>query len=157
MKKKHKKKKEEPKGPPWYWGDERADWEGIENAAEFIGQWLRDKARMGIVQYKEKFGGVRVYGGFGIDCFHALVWPGYCWIHKWWPYKLDMFIFYKLGLGKIINKILVPIQMKLYRWRYQKAVDKWPHLKLEILIDADHQELLNGIHGYKTEDYWKSI
>lgn len=163
MKKKGKKhkKKEQPKGPPWYWGDERADWKGIEDAAEFLGLWFRDTARMPVMQWKEKFGGVRVYTGLGWSQLHDVFYPGYHYI-RWnkffsWIDNTFFATFGPIGLIGLINIIVLPVHKKLYRWRYQKAVDKWPHLKLEILIDADHQELLDGIHGYKSANHWKRL
>ena len=154
-------KKSKPKGPPWYWGDKRVDWEGIEDAAEFLGLWFRETARMNVMQWKEKFGGVRVYCTLGYTQIHELFYPGHAYI-RWnkffsWIDNTFFSAYGKLGLIRVINKIALPIHEKLYRWRYQKAVDKWPHLKLEILIDADHQELIEGIHGYKHADHWKSI
>lgn len=127
------------------WSDEAVDWKGINDAAAFIAVWLRKYARLGVRDYKEKWGTVRVYCSIGFDCFHSVVWPGYVWIHTWWPYKFDLWLSYHTPILNLINRIVTPIQCRLYRWRYRKAIEKWPHLRLEILCAADFPELLRGL------------
>jgi hypothetical protein len=125
------------------WGEENVDWEGINDAGIYIGDWLAKWTRLQVTQIKEKYGTVRVYCGFGWSCLYSIYRPRYCWVPKWWPYKLDLFLSRYLMGG--INKMFVPIQMKAYRWRYKKAIQKWPHLKEEILCCADWSELLQDI------------
>lgn len=142
----------------WYDDKDPVDWNGINEAARYIAEWLRKWARMGVRDYKEKWGTVRVYCSFGFDCFHAVVYPGYCWIHKWWPYKLDLWISYHTPILKWINRIVIPIQQKLYIWRYTRAVQKWPHLYNEIVSCADYGKLFDGkLPGYKHSTYWREI
>lgn len=43
------------------WGDKGVDWKGINQAAEYIGVNLARWGFVRVVQYKEKFGTVRVY------------------------------------------------------------------------------------------------
>lgn len=110
---------------------------------------------MGVMQTKEKFGTVRVYCSFGFDCFHGLIWPRHCWIHKWWPYRFDLWI--SQYLQPVINPILIFLQKKLYRLAYKRAVKKYPHLWKEIIVMADFGPMLEGIAGYKHSDHWKEI
>jgi hypothetical protein len=115
----------------------------LEEAGEFIGEWLRKWTRMSVVQTKEKFGTLRVYCSFGWYSIYALWRPGYMWTPKWWPYKLDRLM--SSILLHLLNIIGIPIQKSLYRWRYKKAVQKWPHLREEILCCADWRELLEDL------------
>lgn len=142
------------------WSDETVDWQGINDAAEFIGEGLRKWGRICVYGYKEKFGTVRVDCFFGWATFHAIVRPGYMWIPKWWPWGLDLFLSrYIFAPGGMLNRwFIVPFHYKLYRWHYKKAVEKWPHLREEILSAADYGEVLEGyIVGYKYSDYWRSL
>lgn len=125
------------------WGDEDVDWEGINNAADYIGDNLVRWGRINVRQVKEKFGTVRVYCSLGFHCFHGLIFPRYCWIHKWWPYGLDLAI--SNVIAGIFNKVLVPYQQAIYRHYYSKAVQKWAHLREEILCCADYSEYLKGL------------
>ena len=43
------------------WGDKDVDWDGINDAAEFIADRLTDHFEHWVQQYKEKYGTVRVY------------------------------------------------------------------------------------------------
>lgn len=140
------------------WSANNVDWDGINGAARFIGQWLRTWARMSVGDYKEKFGTVRVYCHFGWSTLYSIYRPGYMWIPTWWPYKLDLWFSYNTPFLKILNSIAVPIQKNLYVWRYKKAVQKWPHLYDEIVTCADYGELFEGtIPGYKHGDYWQEV
>ena len=122
------------------WGDENVDWEGIDDAAYFIGHWLSTYARISVMQYKEKFGTVRVYCHFGLTGVYSLWRPGYVWYPKWWPVRLDIWLSDTL-LWRGLNRIVVPLQQRAYAWRYKKAVEKWPHLHDEIVSMADYGEL----------------
>lgn len=125
------------------WGDEGVDWKGIDEAGWFIGGWLRRWVRMGVTQIKEKYGTVRVYCGFGWSTFYEIWRPGYAWAPTWYPWRLDMEI--SRFIMPILNRIVIPIQKSAYRWRYKKAIQKWPHLKEEILDCADWNEELEGL------------
>jgi hypothetical protein len=140
------------------WGDEDVDWEGINDAAYYIAHWLKTWARLGVLDYKEKFGTVRVYCSFGFHSFYSIWRPSHCWISKRWPYKLDLWIASETPIMDWINAVVIPIQMKAYAWRYKKAVQKWPHLYKEIVSQADHGELFEGVvPGYKHSDYWREV
>ena len=139
------------------WGDENVDWKGIDDAAEYLGTWLQKWPRISVLQYKEKFGTVRVYCSFGWHGIYSAYRPGYVWYSKWWPIRLDFWLADTL-VWKFFNKIVVYLQVKAYIWRYKKAVEKWPHLRDEILGSADYGELFEGkIPGYKHSNYWRTL
>lgn len=125
------------------WSEEEFDWAGLNDAGHFIGDWLRTWVRMEIRDVKEKFGTLRIYCGFGWQNIYAIWRPGYMWVHKWWPYRLDSAV--SRVIMPLLNKVVVPMQARAYRTRYELAVERWPHLKQEILCCADYPELLKEI------------
>jgi len=128
------------------WGDKDFSDElfnQVDDAAEFIGHNLRKWFRVGVTQTKEKFGTARVYCHLGWSSFHCIFRPGYCWIPKWWPWSLDLKI--SEYVMPLLNRIVIPIQISGYRYFYQKAVKKWPHLREEILCCSDYPEYLKGL------------
>jgi len=127
-----------------YWGDKGVDWDGINDAAAYIGLGLR-KWRVNITQYKEKYGTVRVYGYLGLTSFHQLTHPGYVF-NQWpeWLWKLQ-FTWLARKVIQGLNFLVYPLHKRLYRRYYRKAVEKWPHLREEILCCADFDELLEGL------------
>jgi len=117
----------------------------ISEISYYIGGWLRRWARMDILQYKEKFGCVRVYCIFGWTSFSSITHPGYCYSHYG---KVGMFINQLTSsMFKYLNWIIIPIHKKMYRYRYTQAVKKWPQYKNEILCWADWYEELRGLEG----------
>ena len=128
------------------WGREGVDWAGIEDAAFEIGVFITRWGRMGVAQTKEKFGTVRVYCHFGWDCFHSIFYPYHHWIHKWWPYRLDLAM--SSLLMPLLNIVVVPYQKRIYRLAYKLAVKKRPHLLDEIMCCADWHEELEGVGGF---------
>ncbi len=140
------------------WGDKDVDWDGINEAANYIGYWLKDWVRMPVSCVKEKFGSVRIYCSFGWSMIYSIWRPSHIWLPKWWPHRLDSWISYYTPIMKWVNYLVVPIHQKAYVWRYKKAVEKWPHLRREILGSADYGELFEGkIPGYKHSDYWTEV
>jgi len=125
------------------WGDEDVDWEGIDRAAAFIGQNLRKWGRVNVSQYKEKWGTVRVYCYLGLSSWHQLTHPGYAF-NQWplWLWRLS-FRFHWILIP--VNKIILPYHKWLYRFLYKKAIERYPHLRDEILDCADWDELLEGL------------
>jgi hypothetical protein len=127
-----------------YWGDPDVPWADIDDAAYYIGKGLR-KWRVDVRQWKEKFGTVRVYCSLGIWGWHQLAYPGY--VHSQWPKWL-----WKLSLSRWttwplrpLNFFVIPFHKWLYRRYYAKAVQKWPHIREEILCCADFSELLDKL------------
>jgi hypothetical protein len=125
-----------------YYGDKGVDWEGIEAAAAFIGEGLR-KWRVQVRQYKEKFGTVRVYCHFGISGIHDLFYPG--WAYYQWPRWTRSLSDRPYWLYRALNLLIYPIHFRVYSYYYRKAVERWPHLRKEILSNADHEELLQDL------------
>ena len=125
----------------------------VDDAADQIGRYMARWGRICVLQTKEKFGTVRVYCHLGFSSFHEVIWPRHCWIHKWWPYRLDLTL--SRRIMTVVNKIILPYQRFIYRRAYSQAVNKYPHLKNEIMCVADYGELLEGVAGYKHSDYWK--
>lgn len=127
-----------------HWGEEGVDWEGINDAAEFLRTYML-KRKLPVLQAKEKFGTVRVYCSFGLWGFHGIWYPGHAF-YRWdgWRRWLD----YTIGM-KIMNFCnwlwIKKWHAKVYREAYRQAVEKWPHLSDEILCAADWDELLVGL------------
>ncbi len=136
------------------WGDEGVDWEGISEAARYIGENLRKWGRVCVSQYKEKFGEVRVYCSFGWYDLHSITHPGHAYIR----YRKNGILWhlnYISGHGwffRFLNRFAIPYQKFLYTYFYGRALRKWPHLRLEILSGADWSELLAkyGVHKIRT-------
>jgi hypothetical protein len=127
------------------WGDENVDWNGINYSARYIGENLKKWGRVSVLQYKEKFGTVRVYCSLGWRNLLNITHPGY--IH-YRPYPKWLMTFDIYVLSRIIpylNFIILPYHKWLYRKLHKDMVKKYPHLKEEILCMADYDELLKGI------------
>jgi hypothetical protein len=136
------------------WGDEGVDWKGINEAAEYIGKTLAKYARIQVAQYKEKFGTVRVYCSFGWYQLHDITHPEYHYNqYPKWLWNIDCLFFSKLI--KLINPIVCKIHKWYYKRTYRKAVEKWPHLKKEILYGADYTNLLR--EEFTDEEDWSGI
>ncbi len=128
------------------WGDKDfsdEQFNQVNNVAAYIGTNLRRYFLIGVRQYKEKFGTVRVYCDLGFSCFHSIFYPGYCWIHPWWPYSFDLKV--SQYIMPLINAVMIPIQKIGYRYTYKRAIKLWPEFKEEILYCADYPELLKGM------------
>lgn len=144
------------------WGDEGVDWQGISDAAEFIGRNLRKWGRVNVTQYKEKYGTVRVYCSLGWHQVHCITHPGYAYSqYPNWLWYLDCL--YLSRIVRYLNWLIIPVHKYMYTWFYGRALRKWPHLRLEILSGADYPELLNryGVHvvrdsenGYTIHHDW---
>lgn len=139
------------------WGDENVDWDGINDAAHYIASFLKRWARVSVLDYKEKFGTVRVYCHFGWYGVYGIWRPSHCWVPKWWPYEFDLWLA-GTKLFELINRIAIPLQQRAYSWIYKRAVQKWPHLYHEIVSQADYGELFDGVvPGYKHSNYWRTL
>jgi len=123
------------------WGED-ADWEGINNAAEFIGEGLL-RWRVNVRQYKEKFGTVRVYCTLGIQWWPQLTNPGY--YHNPWPKWTWRFQDRPRWLLRLVNAMIRPVHSLLYTYYYTQAVKRWPHLRQEIVSCADYEYLIRAL------------
>lgn len=133
------------------WGDKDVDWKGINDAAEYIGTNLRRWGRVNVTQWKEKYGTVRVYCSFGWYQLFSITHPGYVYSrYPKWLWSLDCAVLSRFVTK--LNFLVIPLQVRLYKHLYKKALEKWPHLRLEILSGADHSELLkeHGVHHIRT-------
>lgn len=151
------------------WGDENVDWNGIGEAAHFLASYMKKWGRMGVRDWKEKYGTVRVYVDMGWYSLLSVTHPGWCHyrpytefenkIKKYIPFTkklsmiwLDIYVF-----GKVV-RLLNPIVSRYHCWLYTRAyglaIRKWPHLRMEILSGADHHELLKkfGVHTIRKSD-----
>lgn len=133
------------------WGDPGVDWDGIDDAAEYIGENLRKWGRVNVTQYKEKYGMVRVYCYLGLGDLHQLTHPGYCY-NQWpeWAWRAQFTCPAKF-LVNFLNFFFFPYHKWLYRFLYKRALERanaphgkilFPHLREEILACADYGELL---------------
>ena len=132
-----------------YWGDEGVDWDGINAAASFISQYCIRYGRLG-GSAKEKYGTVRFSAHFGSLGLHTLIYPGYA--YNQFP-DLLWHIDYKYispFMSTLFGRPFAKWQEFIYNRAYQKALKLWPHLRAEILVDADYVELIKGVT--KTED-----
>lgn len=126
------------------WGEQGIDWHGIEDSAYYIDETLKKYGRICVMDSKEKYGTVRVYCTLGWCSLHCIVYPGYMFSQfPGWLWRLDCDI---CGLVcRVLNILAMPYHKWLYRHVYSNAVDRWPHLRNEILCCADFPELLEGL------------
>lgn len=142
----------------WYSDDKNIDWKGIGDAAEYIGTSLLKYGRMGVRDYKEKYGTIRVYVDFGWHQLHSVTHPRHVYSqYPKWLWKLDCQ--YISRVVALFNWIVIPYHMWLYTYIYGRALKKWPHLRSEILQGADHNSLLEkyGVHTVRTDKCVYSI
>ena len=128
-----------------YWGDKNVDWAGIDAAATYIADFCRKYGRIG-GQHKEKYGTVRFYSTFCYSLL-SLTHPGYMHYRPYpnWLKNLDInygkYIIKYTGISWVMSKW----QPFIYSTAYNRAIKKWPHLREEILVNADHIELIKGV------------
>ncbi len=117
-------------------------------AAAYIGQGLRKWGRVSVSQYKEKWGTVRVYCSLGMsyEVLHNIFYPGYAYYQfPRWLILVDHFLSFKLRVGVLLNWAILPYHKWLYRRYYRRAVEKWPHIRNNIVRHADWIDLLEGL------------
>lgn len=122
-----------------YYGDKDFNyWEELDQAASYIGLFCRKYGRIGVSQYKEKYGTVRVYCSFGWDQFGEIIYPGYQWCkgRKW---------LWRVYIPFWVSRLFAPYQQFIYRLAYKNAIKKWPMIRKEILCCADWSEYLGGL------------
>jgi hypothetical protein len=126
------------------WSDRNVDWKGISDAARYIAEYLVRWGRVGVRDYKEKYGTVRVYCSLGWYQFHSITHPRAAYSrYPPWLWRLDCR--YGWRIFRPVNWLVIPFHKWLYRRAYRNAVRKWPHLREEILRAADFDELLRGL------------
>lgn len=133
------------------WNDKGVDWRGISKSAEEIRDFLVKWGRVNVRDYKEKRGSVRVYLSLGWHQLHSITHPGHVFSrYPHWLWKLDCRYFYKIF--QLLNYVVVPYHVWLYKLAYKRAVHKRPHLIAEIICGADYGELLEGL--FPEWDKW---
>lgn len=138
------------------WGDKDFDWKGLDDCCNIIITICRRYGRFG-GQIKEKYGTIRFSSYMGYISLHSLIYPGYAWSQ--FPKWLWSFDIWYSGpfLQKYFGKMIFWWQRKVYNYAYQKAVKKYPHLKDEILCDADFPEYIIP-YGQEVHDkYWTTV
>lgn len=127
------------------WGDDDVDWQGISDAAYFIGGFLKRWGRVHVTDMKEKFRSARVYTTFGWQSLFSITHPGWCYYSPYPKWLMWLDIYYLSRVIPYLNYVVFPYHKFLYRLAYKKALAKWPHLELEILCGADWPEYLKGL------------
>lgn len=135
------------------WGDKDVDWAGIEAAAEYIHSFCKRWGRIG-GQSKEKYGTVRFYANFGARSFLSLTHPDYVHYGPYPKWLMNLDIYYGSTILKYtgVQWLLNKIQPIVYNKAYHNALKKWPHLRGEILSDADYLELIKGVTRKEGND-----
>jgi len=124
-----------------FWGDD-FDFASVEQAAHEIGIFCIKWGRIPVRQTKEKYGTVRVYNSFGIENLYWFIRPNYCFYRApIWVRKLDDATFGRLF--ELLRPLIVKYQIYIYNKAYQNAVNKYPHLREEIVVNADFPEFIN--------------
>ena len=100
-----------------HYGKPGVDWKSINEAAEYIADYLEKYGRMAVLDYKEKFGTVRVYCTFG---------------YHWMPSPLNKWI-------------VIPYHEWIYRRAYIGVLRKYPNIREEILSGASYWNLLEDL------------
>lgn len=126
-----------------HWKDEGVDWRGLSAAAQYLGDYCSRWGRFG-GQTKEKYGTVRFYAQLGQLSLHSLFYPSYyCSQFPNWLWSLDLY-YITPALNFLFGKLFYKWNVFIYNKAYQNALNKWPHLRSEILVDADYLELIEG-------------
>ena len=138
------------------WGEEGFDWKGLDDSIYIICRTCRLYARLGC-NGKEKYGTARISVDFFRGSLHELIFPGY--VYTQFSKQLSLFddlIFTKIVRLLKLDVIMVLYQEKIYNIAYQKALKAYPHLREEILVQADYPELIEG--GMEIHNkYWKTV
>jgi hypothetical protein len=139
--------------PHHEWGEKDFDWNGLDEAVTYISGFCKKWGRLG-GQAKEKWGCVRFYARFGTYSLLSLTHPNYCHYGPYpkWLMTLDIWYGSKILKYTGIRWIFSKIQPIVYNRAYQNALKKWPHLRAEILCDADYLELIKGVTRKEGND-----
>ena len=131
------------------WGDKDFDWDALNAAGDELYNYCRRWGRVGL-HVKEKYGTLRAYTTCAFisnyDPIHSLVKCGHAF-YRWpkWVRKIEWNviapIFNRLGIRYLIFKY----QKFIYRRGYKRIVQKYPHIREEILCVADFPEWLEGL------------
>lgn len=136
------------------WSDDKVDWAGISDAARYMGEFMVKWGRLPVSDTKEKWGTARVYCYFGWYDLHSIIYPRHHYVQWSKGSFLD-----RLNKNSLVSRIIpklgsliIPYQEYIYYLAYKRAIEKWPHLRKEILGGADHSELLTKLGVRVVED-----
>lgn len=136
------------------WGDASFDWKGLDDAGVIIGQMCRRYGFFG-GQIKEKWGCLRFYVNWSSLSLHSIFYAGHYYREgrlSVWLDRIDI-KYIEPTLEKFLGSIWFRWQRIVYNWAYQRALKKYPHLRDEILRDADCPEFITG--GMEVHNkYW---
>lgn len=125
------------------WGDKDFHyWEEINQAAEMIAKFCLTWGRISVRDWKEKWGTVRVYCGFGYSSLGGVISPRTMWYGNWPKWSQWVWWVY---IPNWINRLIIPYQAWIYRIAYKRAIQKYPMIREEILCCADWDEYLKGL------------
>lgn len=101
--------------------------------------------RVPVRDWKEKYGTVRVYTGFGVGSLHSLILPN----HMWYRWSKKPLLKWLDEVTLPIFSLLLPLTIRyhefIYRAAYQRAIEKYPEIRENILDGADYDELLENL------------
>ncbi len=131
------------------WSDDTFPWKDLDDSISLISDYLQKVGRMPTYA-KEKWGCARISCHFGLS-LHNLMFPRYYFRyhdlfakHKW-LINFDNFVFIPF-MGKLgVTKLWFKWQSHVYNTAYQMAIKKYPHLRGEILCNADQLEFIKGV------------
>ena len=124
------------------WSEEGFDWKGLDRAISMIADFCRRWGRIG-AHAKEKYGTARVYVSFWDGTLHGLIYPGCAYSQfPQWLWVFDLTWIRRFTRLTKIHRIVHWWQKRVYGWAYLRALKRFPRLHLEILVCADHPELI---------------
>lgn len=127
------------------WDDEDFDWKGLYEAEQILYKDLKFY-RVPVRDIKEKYGTLRCYTDLGWTTLHSLFYPGYMYSQfPKWLWTLDVYYGYNIMYWTGLWYLSYKLHCWAYRRAYAKIVEKFPHLREEILCCADYEELLVGL------------
>lgn len=133
------------------WSETGFDWHGLGEAGILIKNTCQTWGRLTIFT-KEKYGTLRASVYFWSGSLHSLLYPGYvsCQYFKKYPRLRDWLWSFDLKVITLLTYysgllfLFTKWQKFVYNKAYQRALKKYPHLRAEILYDADFLEFIEG-------------
>ncbi len=121
------------------WSEKDFDWNSL-NEAGYLIERICAISRLGI-NWKEKYGTLRIYPNFFTGSLHELQYPGYVYCQykflrdqRWY---LDIYfwptVFKYTGMTWLIRKV----QELTYTLAFYIAMKKYPNIKEEICVNAE--------------------
>ncbi len=125
------------------WGDKDFHyWKELGLAAEYISKFCLRWGRISVRDWKEKYGTVRVYCGFGWYQLPSVFYPRTMFYGDWKWYSRWL---WRIYVPHWVSRLALPWQTFIYRTAYKNAIKKWPMIRKEILCCADWSEYLGGL------------